>query len=179
MTHLPEAHQPATSEGSNEQTGLEQMTMEIDHLRSELARANDRARRRLPDTRQSITHHFSVSGHEGYITVGLYEDGTPGELFVTMAKEGGTLRGLTDAIGVLTSLALQYGVRVECLAEKFCHSRFEPSGHTTNRDIPVASSITDYLFTWLGLEFSPGFREAYKARQAETALLEADDPPVA
>jgi len=117
-------------------------------------------RRRLPDTRQSITHKFSVGGHEGYITVGLFEDGSPGELFITMAKEGSTIGGLMDVIGTETSLALQYGVPLEALVKKFSHARFEPSGWTTNPDIPVAKSVVDYIFRFLGITFLPGYREA-------------------
>jgi ribonucleoside-diphosphate reductase alpha chain len=116
-------------------------------------------RRRLPDTRQSITHKFSIAGHEGYLTIGLYEDATPGELFITMAKEGSTIGGLMDTIGVLTSLALQYGVSVGSLARKFQHTRFEPSGFTNNPEIPVASSIADYVFRWMGMRFCDEFRQ--------------------
>jgi ribonucleoside-diphosphate reductase alpha chain len=111
-------------------------------------------RKRLPDTRRSITHKFSISGHEGYITAGLYDDGTPGEVFIKMAKMGSTVSGLVDTIAVLTSLALQYGVPVTKLASKFEHTRFEPSGHTTNSAIPMANSISDYLFRWLGRAFT-------------------------
>ncbi|MCA8999018.1 MAG: vitamin B12-dependent ribonucleotide reductase, partial [Planctomycetaceae bacterium] len=117
-------------------------------------------RRRLPDTRQSLTHKFSVGGHEGYITVGLFEDGSPGELFITMAKEGSTIGGLMDVIGTETSLALQYGVPLEALVKKFSHARFEPSGWTTNPDIPVAKSVVDYIFRFLGITFIDGYREA-------------------
>jgi ribonucleoside-diphosphate reductase alpha chain len=117
-------------------------------------------RRRLPDTRQSITHKFSVGGHEGYLTVGLFEDGSPGELFITMAKEGSTIGGLMDVIGTETSLALQYGVPLDAMVKKFSHARFEPSGWTTNPDIPVAKSVVDYIFRWLGIQFIEGFREA-------------------
>ncbi|WP_437203330.1 vitamin B12-dependent ribonucleotide reductase [Planctomicrobium sp. SH664] len=117
-------------------------------------------RRRLPDTRQSVTHKFSVGGHEGYITVGLFEDGTPGELFITMAKEGSTIGGLMDVIGTETSLALQFGVPLEALVKKFSHARFEPSGWTTNPDIPVAKSVVDYIFRFLGITFLAGYREA-------------------
>ncbi len=106
-------------------------------------------RRRLPDTRQSLTHKFSVSGHEGYLTVGLYEDKTPGELFITMAKEGSTVGGLMDVIGTCTSMALQYGVPLDSLVDKFRHARFEPSGMTSNKEIPFARSIVDYIFTWM------------------------------
>jgi len=117
-------------------------------------------RERLPDTRQSITHKFNVGGHEGYINVGLYPDGRPGELFITMAKEGSTVGGLMDAFGTAISLSLQYGVPLEVLVNKFSHTRFEPMGYTTNPDIRIAKSIVDYIFRWLGLTFLPGFREA-------------------
>ncbi len=116
-------------------------------------------RRRLPDTRQSITHKFSVAGHEGYLTVGLYEDGQPGELFITMAKEGSTVGGLMDVIGTCTSMALQYGVPLITLVDKFRHARFEPSGMTSNRDMPFAKSLIDYIFCWLGCQFIPGYAD--------------------
>jgi len=116
-------------------------------------------RRRLPDTRSSITHKFSVANHEGYLTVGLYEDGQPGELFITMAKEGSTIGGLMDAIGTCTSMALQYGVPLITLVDKFRYARFEPSGMTSNKDIPFAKSLIDYIFCWLGCQFIPGYAE--------------------
>ena len=115
-------------------------------------------RRRLPDTRNAITHKFDISGHEGYITVGLYEDGTPGEVFITMSKEGSTIGGLMDSLATLVSVALQYGVPVESLVRKFEHTRFEPSGMTRNRDIPIAKSPVDYIFRWLAMEFIDGYR---------------------
>lgn len=114
-------------------------------------------RHRLAETRNSITHKFTVAGHEGYLTVGLYEDGQPGELFITMAKEGSTVGGLMDVIGTCTSMALQYGVPLITLVDKFRHARFEPSGMTSNRDIPFAKSIIDYIFCWLGCQFIPGY----------------------
>ena len=117
-------------------------------------------RERLPDTRQSITHKFSIAGHEGYITVGLYEDGRPGELFITMAKEGSTIGGLMDCFGTAVSMSLQYGVPLEVYVNKFSHTRFEPMGHTKNPDIRIAKSIVDYIFRWLGITFLPGYREA-------------------
>ncbi|MFA5554744.1 MAG: vitamin B12-dependent ribonucleotide reductase [Phycisphaerae bacterium] len=116
-------------------------------------------RRRLSDTRRSITHKFSVAGHEGYLTVGLYEDGQPGELFITMAKEGSTVGGLMDVIGTCTSMALQYGVPLITLVDKFRHARFEPAGMTSNRDIPFAKSLIDYIFCWMGCQFIPGYAE--------------------
>jgi ribonucleoside-diphosphate reductase alpha chain len=130
-------------------------------------------RHRLPDTRRAITHKFDIAGHEGYITVGLYEDGTPGELFITMAKEGSTIGGLMDTIGTLVSLAFQYGVPLETLVKKFAHQRFEPSGFTKNPDIPIAKSITDYLFRWLAFQFIDGYREiSYSSAQTELPLKE-------
>jgi ribonucleoside-diphosphate reductase alpha chain len=115
-------------------------------------------RRRLPDTRNAITHKFDISGHEGYITCGLYEDGTPGEVFITMSKEGSTIGGLMDTVATLVSVALQYGVPVESLVRKFEHVRFEPSGMTRNADIPFAKSPVDYIFRWLAMEFVEGYR---------------------
>ncbi|MEP0815022.1 MAG: vitamin B12-dependent ribonucleotide reductase [bacterium] len=110
-------------------------------------------RRRLPDERASITHKFSISGHEGYITVGMYEDGSPGEIFITMAKEGSTISGLMDTIATMTSIMLQYGVPLKVLVQKFSHNRFEPSGWTNNPDIKYAKSIVDYVFRWLAIKF--------------------------
>ena len=132
------------------------------------------ARRRLPATRNSLTHKFSVGGHEGYITVGLFEDNTPGELFISMAKEGSTIGGLMDVIGTETSMGLQYGVPLEVLVEKFSHTRFEPSGWTPNPDIPIAKSLVDYIFRWLGIQFLPGFREANTPRR-EIAADDSED----
>src|SRR5262245_45250457 len=117
-------------------------------------------RERLPDTRQSITHKFSISGHEGYITVGLFPDGRPGELFITMAKEGSTIGGLMDAFGTSVSMSLQYGVPLEDYVRKFSHMRFEPQGYTKNPDIRIAKSLIDYIFRWLGMTFLAGYKEA-------------------
>ena len=117
-------------------------------------------RRRLPDTRHATTHKFDVAGHEGYITVGLYEDGQPGEIFIRMAKEGSTIGGLMDTIATLVSVSLQFGVSVESLVRKFEHVRFEPSGMTRNTEIPFAKSLVDYIFRWLAMEFVPGYRAA-------------------
>ncbi len=122
-------------------------------------------RRRLPDTRPSLTHKFNVAGHEGYLSVGLYEDGRPGELFITMSKEGSTIGGLMDSLGTAVSVALQYGVPVESLVNKFSHQRFEPAGMTENADIPFAKSLVDYIFRWLGMQFIPGYREAHAPKR--------------
>lgn len=111
-------------------------------------------RRHLPDERKAITHKFSIAGHEGYITVGMFEDGSPGELFVTMSKEGSTISGLMDSFATQTSIAWQYGVPLDVMVRKFSHARYEPSGFTNNADIQIAKSITDYIFRWLALKFS-------------------------
>ena len=110
-------------------------------------------RRRLPDERQAITHKFSINGHEGFLTVGLYEDGQPGEIFLLMAKEGSTISGLMDSFAQAVSVALQYGVPLQILVDKFTHSRFEPSGFTKNPEIPMAKSVMDYIFRWLASKF--------------------------
>ena len=110
-------------------------------------------RRRLPDVRRAVTHKFSIAGHDGYLTVGTYDDGQPGEVFLKMAKEGSTISGLMDSVALLTSMALQYGVPLKALVDKFSHTRFEPSGFTPNPEIPFAKSVTDYVFRWLGLTF--------------------------
>lgn len=122
------------------------------------AKVAEPVRRRLPDTRRAITHHFTIhsqdgSTHDGYITVGMYEDGSPGEIFVTVAKEGSTTSGLMDAFATAISIALQYGVPLEALVKKFSHMRFEPSGVTTNPEVRVAKSLVDYIFRWLASQF--------------------------
>ncbi len=111
------------------------------------------ARRRLPDERRAITHHFSIAGHEGYLTVGVYEDGSPGEIFVRMATQGSTISGLMDSFATVVSLALQHGVPLDVLCAKFSHTRFEPSGWSGNPKIGYASSLMDYLFRWMELKF--------------------------
>jgi ribonucleoside-diphosphate reductase alpha chain len=161
-----------TKEGGEEAPAaarLRELEAEVDKLK---ARTGQPLRRRLPDTRTAVTHKFDVAGHEGYLTVGLFEDGHPGELFITMAKEGSTIGGLMDSIGTLTSLALQYGVPLEALLRKFAHQRFEPSGYTKNPEIRNAASIIDYVFRWLALQFIPGYREAHlpSPRQPELAM---------
>ncbi len=112
-------------------------------------------RRKLPEERKAITHKFRVGQQEGYITVGLYDSGEPGEIFVKMAKEGSTLAGLMDSFSIVTSIALQYGVPLRVLVEKFVHTRFEPSGYTDNPQIRFAKSVIDYIFRWLALKFLP------------------------
>jgi len=144
-------------DGSKESQPLSTSTEADKAKAKELAKPR---RERLPDTRQSVTHKFSIAGHEGYITVGLYPDGRPGELFITMAKEGSTIGGLMDAFGTAVSMSLQYGVPLEDYVRKFSHMRFEPQGHTKNPDIRIAKSLIDYIFRWLGITFLPGYKEA-------------------
>ncbi|HSH39859.1 MAG TPA: vitamin B12-dependent ribonucleotide reductase [Chthoniobacterales bacterium] len=127
-------------------------------------------RHRMPDTRMSLTHKFEIAGHEGYITVGLFEDQQPGELFIQMSKEGSTIGGLMDTVATLTSLSLQYGVPLESMVKKFAYQRFEPSGFTKNPDIRNATSITDYVFRWLGCQFIKGYKEATSPHRTQPEL---------
>jgi len=151
--------QPLNVSKSDQKDKLEAETLTISQEQLEAARREPH-RHRLPATRPSFTHKFDVAGHEGYLNVGLYEGGGPGELFITMAKEGSTVGGMMDAFATAISLCLQYGVPLEALVKKFSHQRFEPSGMTSNRDIPFAKSIVDYIFRWLGTTFLEEYREA-------------------
>jgi ribonucleoside-diphosphate reductase alpha chain len=156
-----------TLEREDFQKRILELEEELTLVRSRLDRP---VRHRMPDTRMSLTHRFEIAGHEGYITVGLYEDGQPGELFITMSKEGSTIGGLMDTVGTLTSIALQYGVPLESLAKKFAYQRFEPSGFTKNPDIRNATSITDYVFRWLACQFIKGYKEATSPTRGQTEL---------
>ncbi len=143
-------------------------------------------RRHLPEDRDAICHKFEIAGHEGYIHIGFYEDGTPGEMFIRMAKEGSTISGLMDTIATLTSVSMQYGVPLEALVNKFSHVRFEPSGFTKNTDIPFAKSLTDYIFRFLGSRFlgteekqnasHPSERSSFAlpTREKQSAVTEED-----
>jgi ribonucleoside-diphosphate reductase alpha chain len=132
------------------------------------------ARRKLPEERRAITHKFNIGGHEGYITVGMYVDGTPGEIFIVMAKEGSTVSGLMDSFATAISLALQYGVPLKVLVDKFSHTRFEPSGWTNHKDIGYAKSIMDYIFRWLALKFLPGYESKEATSMMENGKSEAE-----
>jgi ribonucleoside-diphosphate reductase alpha chain len=156
-----------TVEREDFQKRILELEQEIATLR---ARVDQPIRHRMTDTRMSLTHKFEIAGHEGYITVGLYENGQPGELFIHMAKEGSTIGGLMDTIGTLTSVALQYGVPLESLVKKFAYQRFEPSGFTKNPDIRNATSITDYVFRWLGCQFIKGYKEATAPNRGQPDL---------
>jgi ribonucleoside-diphosphate reductase alpha chain len=176
--------QPLNTKKTNEgvardvvvEPSIDEFTARVKELEAELAHLKNEAvkpvRRRLPETRRAVTHKFSIADHEGYLTVGLYDNGQPGELFVTMAKEGSTIGGLMDTIGALTSMTLQYGVPFETLVRKFAYQRFEPSGFTRNPDIRQASSIIDYVFRWMAIQFVPGFREATAPAGANQPELE-------
>ena len=125
------------------------------------------SRERLPDTRRSLTHKFEVAQHKGYLTVGFYDDGRPGEVFIKISKHGSTISGLLDTIAVLTSLALQYGVPVEALAHKFEFTRFEPSGWTKNPELRHVHSLVDYIFRWLAIQCSEAYRNESAQRKHE------------
>ena len=131
---------------------------------SECSEPTRAVRRHLPDERRALTHHFSIAGQEGYLTVGVYEDGLPGEIFITMAKQGSTISGLMDAFATVVSLALQHGVPLRVLCEKLSHMRFEPSGWSGNPKIGYAKSLMDYIARWLELRFITGDQgELFKA----------------
>jgi ribonucleoside-diphosphate reductase alpha chain len=168
----------STSQGAKEKPALQPAT----------AAGFRPVRRKLPAERNAITHKFSIGGHEGYITVGMYEDGQPGEIFLVMAKEGSTISGLMDSFATAISLALQYGVPLKVLIDKFSHVRFEPSGHTGNPEVPFAKSVVDYIFRWLAAKFlSPEEKiqagvhvpeEAPKAEQQKLEFKPLFDSPV-
>jgi ribonucleoside-diphosphate reductase alpha chain len=137
-------------------------------------------RHKLPNERDSITHKFSVGGHEGYLTVGKYEDGAPGEIFIKMAKEGSTLSGIMDAFALSTSIALQYGVPLKSLVDKFCNSRFEPSGYTGNPEIRYAKSVVDYIGRWLGGKFiSPDYLDHDRTAAVDEVPVQVAAAPAA
>jgi ribonucleoside-diphosphate reductase alpha chain len=139
--------------------------------RPEAGEASRPVRRHLPVERHSLTHKFAVAGHEGYLTIGMYEDGTPGEIFIVMAKEGSTLSGVMDSFATTCSMALQYGVPLKVLVDKFTHTRFEPSGFTSNPQVPYAKSIMDYIFRYLASKFLP-------TEEARALGVQVDEPPL-
>jgi ribonucleoside-diphosphate reductase alpha chain len=149
--------QPLNTARDEKKTGEVQVAAPLEAVRAAaapvVAPEFQPVRRRLPADCRSIRHKFDVAGHEGYIHVGFYDDGQPGEIFIKMAKEGSTISGLMDTIATLTSMSLQYGVPLDALVSKFSHVRFEPSGFTKNPEIPYAKSLTDYIFRFLGVRF--------------------------
>src|SRR5438034_19775 len=169
------------SPGEGKKTGTEAVDAAVvAELTAQLAAAQAEAskphRQRLPAERTAITHKFEIAGHEGYITVGLYEDGRPGEIFLKMAKEGSTVSGLMDSFATTVSVALQYGVPLRDLINKFAHVRFEPSGFTGNQEIPIAKSIVDYIFRWLGSRFLDPDDRAQLGLIDRSAVV-VDEPP--
>src|SRR4030095_15356812 len=152
----------------------QELERRIIELENEIAAWRDKAerpvRRRMPETRGAINHKFEIAGHKGYLTVGLFEDNTPGEIFIQMNKEGSTIGGLMDTVGTLTSMSLQYGAPLESLIKKFAYQRFEPSGFTNNPHIRNATSITDYVFRWLACHFIKGYKEATAPNRAQPDL---------
>jgi ribonucleoside-diphosphate reductase alpha chain len=165
---------------SRKKDGETAETETVAALRAQLAAAQAEAvkphRRRLPAERAAVTHKFDIAGHEGYITVGLYPEGQPGEIFLKMAKEGSTVSGLMDTFATSVSLALQYGVPLRDLVNKFAHVRFEPSGFTGNSEIPIAKSIVDYIFRWLGARFLAADDKAGLGLQGTGASYVAEAP---
>jgi len=141
---------PGTSQAQGEKEERKPSGAEPAEQRDLFTRAQ---RRKLPDERKSITHKFAIGGHEGYIIVGMYEEGAPGELFIKMAKEGSTLSGFMDGLALSISIGLQYGVPLKALVDKLTNTRFEPSGFTENPAIRYSSSVLDYIARWLGGKF--------------------------
>ena len=143
---------------------------------AEARAASQPVRHKLPDERRAITHKFEIAGHEGYITVGLYEDGMPGEIFLVMAKEGSTISGFADAFAQAISYALQYGVPLQDLVDKFSHVRFEPAGITRNPQIRIAKSIVDYVFRWLATKFLSPEAQYWAGVNGRDAAVPAAEP---
>ena len=155
----------------NDKRTLEARIVELEQEAATLrAKCDEPVRRRMPETRLAMNHKFEIAGHKGYLTVGMFEDGQPGELFIQMNKEGSTIGGLMDTVATLTSISLQYGVPLESLVKKFAYQRFEPSGFTRNPDIRNATSITDYIFRWMGCQFIKGYKEAISPNKGQVDL---------
>jgi ribonucleoside-diphosphate reductase alpha chain len=171
--------QPLSTDDGKQKNAVAVVSDSPDHESMLNAAKQSPFRRRMPATRQSLTHKFEVAGHEGYLTVGMYEDGSPGELFITMAKEGSTVGGTMDAFGTAISLCLQYGVPIRELCQKFAHSRFEPSGFTKNPDIPIAKSLVDYIFRWMSVSFPNGYYGNAARKSAPVPAAPKKETPVA
>jgi ribonucleoside-diphosphate reductase alpha chain len=164
------ASPPGASPAHGEKEEKKTVSAEAPEQRDLFARAQ---RRKLPDERKSITHKFSVGGHEGYIIVGMYEEGTPGEIFIKMAKEGSTLSGFMDGLALSISIGLQYGVPLKALVDKLTNTRFEPSGFTENPTIRYSSSVLDYIARWLGGKFLSSEYLKPRAAVNEQELIQA------
>lgn len=175
-------------DGSKRSAPVRTQKEKDDTRKTEIQFITEPYRRKLPDTRDSLTHKFSIAGSEGYITVGKFEDGQPGEVFIQMAKAGSTINGLMDTVGTLVSLCLQYGVPLEALVKKFSHVRFEPEGMTKNPHIPFAKSVIDYVARELGMEFIPGYKDkmspaaqnddAFEDQHPNSSTIEHEVPKV-
>ena len=183
--HIPDAAKMVEPKPMTEEM-LEKMAMDFDSVDlqvfdtlRELVSAGGRTR--LPETRNSITHKFDIAGHEGYLTVGMYENGQPGELFITISKEGSTIAGLLGVVGTLFSMAVQFGVPLSRICDKFIYSKFEPSGWTNNPEIGYAHSIVDYIFRWLKMRFidAPVETEGEPMPNKETVKIVIKDGEVA
>jgi ribonucleoside-diphosphate reductase alpha chain len=164
------ASPPGASPEQSEKGEKKPVSIAAPEQRDLFARAQ---RRKLPDERKSITHKFSVGGHEGYIIVGMYEEGTPGEIFIKMAKEGSTLSGFMDGLALSISIGLQYGVPLKALVDKLTNTRFEPSGFTENPNIRYSSSVLDYIARWLGGKFLSSEYLKPRAAVNEQELIQA------
>jgi ribonucleoside-diphosphate reductase alpha chain len=163
-------------DGSKRSAPIKTTKDKVEEKKVEVQVVTEPYRRKLPDTRASITHKFSIAGSEGYITIGKFEDGQPGEVFIQMAKAGSTINGLMDTVGTLVSLCLQYGVPLETLVKKFSHVRFEPEGMTKNPHIPFAKSVIDYVARELGMEFIPGYKEKMSPQAQSDDAFEDKHP---
>jgi ribonucleoside-diphosphate reductase alpha chain len=163
----------AAATAENPDNRVAELLVEITELKKTQGQP---VRTRMPETRAAINHKFDIGGHEGYLNVGLFENGQPGEIFISMSKEGSTIGGLMDTIATITSIALQYGVPLESLVRKFAYQRFEPSGFTSNPAIRHATSIADYVFRWLGCKFIAGYKEATAPRSVETYVAQKPEP---
>src|SRR5690348_12085147 len=163
------APSPGTSLAQSENEEKKPVSAEAPEQRDLFIRTQ---RRKLPDERRSVTHKFSIGGHEGYIIVGMYEEGTPGEIFIKMAKEGSTLSGFMDGFALSISIGLQYGVPLKALVDKLTNTRFEPSGFTENPTIRYSSSVLDYIARWLGGKFLSSEYLKPRAALAETELIQ-------
>ncbi len=152
-SRTPAKRGPGSSSSSSTEADILKGIAALEYVGKAVAPAGAPFRRKLPDERRSITHKFNVAGHEGYVTAGLFDDGKPGEIFLRMSKEGSTISGLMDSFATAISLTLQYGVPLEALVNKFTHMRFEPAGFTKNPEIPIAKSLVDYIFKWMGSKF--------------------------
>jgi ribonucleoside-diphosphate reductase alpha chain len=165
--------QPLNTGGAKEEKKHTETVVEIERDIEVTTAESKPTRRLLPIERHAITHKFTIAGHEGYITAGLYENGQPGELFLVMNKEGSTISGLMDSFATMVSVSLQYGVPLKSLVKKFIHVRFEPAGFTQNAEIPIAKSLVDYIFRWLGHRFLTA------EEQMEIGLIaQGSTPPV-